>query len=346
MKNSGKYIESIIHFIIWSVGFFLVVRYVNTLGYIKRDMGNFFYPVALGTIINITIFYLVALRIIPDYSFKNKWKRLVPLLLVTLTGFTLLESILDFSLFPSYYSSSDEPFSSQFLITLIINVFILALAIGYGLIKVWIKGEKQRQELKSEKLVSELNFLKSQVNHHFLFNMLNLAFASATKSGDDFTADLIEKIASQMRYMLYESNEDKVEIGKEMNHIESYITLQKLRISKEMPVTINYQKEGDFSTNRIAPLLLIPFIENAFKYGMSFNEQSEININIHCQNNQLTLNVSNSIKKSTVGADNNSSGIGLQNVKKRLSIIYPNKHNLDISEKNGKFEVHLGILLN
>lgn len=341
-----RWVEPTIHIIIWTICFVLVASYVNTLGYIKRGNGTFIYPVIMGTAINVVLFYLTVFFVIPKYCSRKCWMRLLLSLLIVLLSLTILESVLDFFLFPYYYSAKRESYLSQVFITLVINLFILALALGYGFIRVWIMGEKQQQELKSEKLSAELNYLKAQVNPHFLFNMLNLAFASATKSGDEFTADLIEKIASQMRYMLYDSNVEKVLVSKEIDHIDSFISLQKLRISKEMPVAIRYHTEGDFDSNSIAPLLLIPFIENAFKHGLSFNEPTEISIGISCYNNALELSVVNPIKTRTNSIDKKNSGIGLENVRKRLELIYPGKHTISIKEKNGKFNVNLQIQLN
>jgi len=345
MTKIKRLIEPAIHVIIWLSGFLLVAGYVNTLGYIKRGTGNFIYPVAMGTIINMVLFYSVSLWLIPRAGSRKYRVRFVASLLAVLLALTITESLLDFFLFPVYYSSHEESYLSQFFVTLAINIFILALALAYGFTRVWLKGEKQRQELKSEKLAAELNYLKAQVNPHFLFNMLNLAFASATKNGDDFTADLIEKIASQMRYMLYESNVDKVLLSKETEHIESYISLQKLRISDEMPVTVRFKCEGDFSSDSIAPLLIIPFIENAFKHGLSFDEPSLISIGISCSESILSLEVSNPVKRRKEQPDKKSSGIGLENVRKRLAILYPGKHSLAISEDAGIYNVRLQITL-
>jgi sensor histidine kinase YesM len=347
MTNVKRWVEVAIHVIIWLIGFYLVANYVNSLGYIKRGNGFFIYPVVLGTFVNIFLFYLVVFILIPKYSSRKFWKQLLLYLLFLLAVLTLVESLIDYYLLPNYYSSIKEPYSSQVFITLIINIFFLALALGYGFTRVWIKSEQQRHNIKSERLSAELNYLKAQVNPHFLFNMLNLAFASSNKHGDEFTADLIEKIASQMRYMLYDSNVDKVTVMKEIEYINDFISLQKLRMSNEMPVTVSYKTHGDFHLNSIAPLLLIPFIENAFKHGLSFNETSEISITITCKNNVLTLNVLNSIiTRSTVHLEGNASGFGLKNVRKRLALIYPDKHSISVSIENEKFIVHLQIQLN
>ncbi|RXQ92257.1 hypothetical protein EO244_11960 [Ancylomarina salipaludis] len=346
MLNVKRWVEPLIHFIIWLAGFIVVAVHVNNIGFLKRGHEGFLFTVILATLLNVGLFYTVALGLIPRYSPHKCRKRLFLYLLLALAGYTLLESVVDFYFMPTYYSSEKEPYFSQFMVALTSNLFILSIALGYGFTRVWLMGEKHQQELKSEKLSAELNYLKAQVNPHFLFNMLNLAFASATKSGDEFTADLIEKIASQLRYMLYDSNIEKVPVSMEIEHINGFISLQKLRMSSEMPVNIIYQTQGDFDSNFIAPLLLIPFIENAFKYGKSFDDPSQIEIRVECINNTLELKVVNPIKMRINHVDKNSSGIGLENVRKRLALIYPGMHNLEINEKQGMFNVYLQIQLN
>jgi len=205
------------------------------------------------------------------------------------------------------------------------------LSVGYGLTKNWIKNEKSNQRLKEEKLTAELDFLKAQLNPHFLFNVLNMAFSSATSSGDERTADMIEKLASLMRYMLYDSNVDKIELSKEIDNIENYINLQKLRLSEDLPVKINFSVLGDTNRNKIAPLILIPFVENAFKYGVKLGEKSDINIRLEISDNKLHFTVENRSCKANNNLSNENSGLGLKNVKKRLAILYPDKHQLEIT---------------
>lgn len=345
MSNS-KQKEFIIHSIIWITGFILFTAFVQTIGNVKREMGGFVYPVAVGTIFNIILFYTVSIKLIGKY-YERKFNSIFFLqLIIILIVLTLSEAILDYLLFPVYYSTIEEPFHSQFVVTLAINIFILAIALGYGLIKMWLKSEGQRQELKSQKLTAELDFLKAQVNPHVLFNMLNMAFSSATTSGDERTADIIEKISAQLRYVLYDSNISKVPIRKELDHIESFVALQRMRTSADMPVKISMNISTDNDNYQISPLLLIPFIENAFKYGISFNFPTEIKIEIECRNNNLHLYITNPVINSETKAQTNiKSGIGLENVKKRLSILYPSKHILEISNDGELFIVNLSLNL-
>ncbi|MDP3436467.1 MAG: histidine kinase [Bacteroidales bacterium] len=338
--------EYIIHSIIWIVGLIIVAGSVQTIGNVKREMGDFIYPVALGTIFSILLFYTVSNKLIGLYSLKKSNYLFLGQVVVTLLGLTIIETVLDYSLFPAYYSTEIESLYSQFVVTLVFNLFVLAIALGYGFIKMWLKSERQKQELKSQKLSAELDFLKAQVNPHVLFNMLNMAFSSATTYGDERTADIIEKTSSQLRYVLYDSNTDKVSIRKEIDHIEGFVALQKMRISADMPVKISLNVSTDNENYQISPLLLIPFIENAFKYGISFNRPTEINIEIQCRENTLQLLVRNPIiTDDTSQRRDGFSGIGLENVRKRLSILYPSNHILKISNDGEIFIVNLTLNL-
>ncbi|MEE4196629.1 MAG: histidine kinase [Bacteroidales bacterium] len=338
-----KYIEPFIHALIWGSGFFLIISQVKTIGPFRKIDGTFLYPVIFGTIISIILFYTNALVLIRRYSkHKNAYKLFAFIILLLLT-ITFFETVIDYFCFIVYHSTEKESFLTQFVTNIILNLFITALSLGYGLTKHWLKNEKNNQILMKEKLSAELDFLKAQLNPHFLFNILNMAFSSAKSHGDEKTADMIEKLSSLMRYMLYESNVDKIELSKEIEYIENYINLQKLRLSDDLPVNINFTIDGDIHKNKIAPLILIPFVENAFKHGVKFGKESEITIELKIHQNNFQFSIENIIHNSLKNLEKNS-GLGLNNVKKRLSIIYPDKHTLHIT-RNNKFSVHLKITL-
>lgn len=326
-----KYVEPLIHILIWLTGLTLIILWVKTIGPFRKADGTLLYPIIFGTIINVILFYTNAFVLIPQFSKKRKPIRFILLMLILLIGITSFETIIDYICFIIYYSTEKESFLTQYLSNLFLNIVILVLSVGYGLTKNWIKNEKSNQRLKEEKLTAELDFLKAQLNPHFLFNVLNMAFSSATSSGDERTADMIEKLASLMRYMLYDSNVDKIELSKEIDYIENYINLQKLRLSEDLPVKINFQVYGDTNRNKIAPLILIPFVENAFKYGVKLGEKSDINIKLDISDNKLHFVVENKIFKANNNLSNENSGLGLKNVKKRLAILYSAKHQLEIT---------------
>ncbi len=203
----------------------------------------------------------------------------------------------------------------------------------------WYVQEKEHKEMEKQKLVSELSFLKSQVNPHFLFNSLNGIYALAIKKSDK-TPDAVLQLSELMRHMLYESEREEVALDKEVEYLQNYIQLQKLRMPEG--VQINFDVEGDIGGKMIAPMLFIPFIENGFKHGVDV-DGVRMQIKLKVQDNTLTFDMINSISEAT--SKDSSSGIGLANVRKRLDLLYGNKYHLDFNKSNGNFVVHLQLNL-
>jgi len=226
---------------------------------------------------------------------------------------------------------------------LFIFVIVFGLSIAYFFLKEWARTEQMRSQLEAVQLDTEVKFLKSQVNPHFLFNTLNNLFSMAQKKGNDDLADGISKLSGMMRYMIYESNEEHVPLKKEIEYLENCILLNELRYAEgEAKVVFNYpeQTEGIF----IAPMLFVPFVENAFKHGVAIGQSSEIDISISVTNKQLIFTCENTTYSVKKMADDKS-GIGLENVKRRLELLYPGKYQLSINNAGNKYIVNLGITL-
>jgi hypothetical protein len=192
------------------------------------------------------------------------------------------------------------------------------------------------QNVEKEKMQSELSFLKAQINPHFLFNTLNSIYALAIKK-DDKTADAVVQLSELMRYIITNANDDVIALDKELNYIDNFIQLQKTRLGNT--VKVHYQLNGNLHGKCITPLILISFIENAFKHGVNPNQDSEINIKINIENEFLTLFVSN----NKVESIQSKSGIGLQNTIERLALLYPKNHELNIDDNPEKYTVTLKI---
>ncbi|HVI47578.1 MAG TPA: histidine kinase [Chitinophaga sp.] len=220
--------------------------------------------------------------------------------------------------------------------------FALLMLFMSGFIKIaqeWFKSEKQREDLKVEKLNAELKFLKSQINPHFLFNCLNTIYSLAHKQSVQ-TEHAILKLSTIMRYMIYESNEDTVQLLQELKYLQDYIDIQRLRLPKD--IVVDYRQTGNPAGIQIEPMLLVPFVENAFKHGISYTEDSFIDIEITIAENMIRLIVRNSLFKERVSE---RGGIGLQNVFKRLEMLYTDRHEVDIREDDNQFIVDLKIVL-
>ncbi|RBL88612.1 sensor histidine kinase [Chitinophaga flava] len=220
--------------------------------------------------------------------------------------------------------------------------FALLMLFMSGFIKIaveWFESEKQREALKVEKLNAELKFLKSQINPHFLFNCLNTIYSLAHKQSGQ-TEHAILKLSTIMRYMIYESNEAKVQLEQELKYLQDYIDIQRLRLPQD--IEIQYTLNGQPASLQIEPMLLVPFVENAFKHGISYAEDSFINIDITIAENMIRLMVRNSLFKERVAE---RGGIGLQNVLKRLDMLYHGDHEITITESDNQFIVDLKIVL-
>ena len=199
--------------------------------------------------------------------------------------------------------------------------------------------KKERVLIASQKVNSELSFLKAQLNPHFLFNTLNSIYALANKKSEN-TSVAIVTLSELMRYMIYEANEKNVSLEKEIEHIKNYISLQLLRLKDSSGVRVNIHGNLNY---KIEPLLLISFIENAFKYGTDFNGKTDIRIKITIREKVLNLFVYNTSSNQESKKEN--SGIGLENIKNRLNLLYPNSHTLDIISDVKSYSVNLTIKL-
>ncbi|HEV7348198.1 sensor histidine kinase [Telluribacter sp.] len=209
------------------------------------------------------------------------------------------------------------------------------------LLKFWYQKKIENETLKREKLNAELTMLKGQLHPHFLFNTLNNLYGHIV-SGSGQSGDIVLKLSGLLRYMLYECSGTQVPLSKEVLMLESYVELEKLRYGQRLDVS--FTVTGVQDTHRVAPLVLLPFVENAFKHGTSqLLDQAWISISASVTGNELAFKVINPVwTESTRPAD---SGIGLANVQKRLELLYPNRFTLKITEGEDTFVVFLKIAL-
>lgn len=206
-----------------------------------------------------------------------------------------------------------------------------------------LRADKLAKENENENLKTELSLLRSQVSPHFMFNVLNNMVSLARKKSDILEPSLI-KLSSLMRYMLYETNEEKVSLEKEIDYLHSYIDLQQQRFGKKLTVNVTIDAvDGQY---QIEPMLLVPFVENAFKHGTGLIEDSIIEINLSAQRNILQFTVRNKYDPLSKDIKDTSSGIGLNNVMRRLNLLYANEHTLLITKENNWFVVSLQIKIN
>ncbi|SHO60009.1 sensor histidine kinase [Algoriphagus zhangzhouensis] len=194
---------------------------------------------------------------------------------------------------------------------------------------------------------ASMDFLRSQINPHFLFNALNTLYASSLMENAEKTSDGIQKLGDMMRFMLHENQMPQIPVSREITYLKNYLDLQMLRFGAQKNLDVDIQINENQCSGNIAPMLIIPFVENAFKHGISSKEKSWIKINLRCIAGSLHLDVVNSVhpEKSKSEQDREESGIGLENVKKRLELTYPEKHELSIVSNDSDFFVHFSIQL-
>jgi sensor histidine kinase YesM len=204
----------------------------------------------------------------------------------------------------------------------------------------WLRSEQRNKEIANEKLKAELSFLKAQINPHFLFNTLNNIYALASAQSEH-TAAAVMKLSSIMRYVLTEARNDLVPLEKEIQFTSHYIELQKMRLTDR--TVIDFTVQGDPTGRQIAPLLLLPFVENAFKYGISTRERSPISILLEIKRDSLYFSICNQKHLSTMLRVSDNTGIGISNTKRRLDLFYEDRYALNIEDKNNDFSVRLKI---
>jgi sensor histidine kinase YesM len=221
-------------------------------------------------------------------------------------------------------------------------VFLLVFVFSTGIrvINQWLRSEQRNKEIANEKLKAELSFLKAQINPHFLFNTLNNIYALASAQSEH-TAAAVMKLSSIMRYVLTEARNDLVPLEKEIQFTSHYIELQKMRLTDK--TIIDFCVRGEPLGRQIAPLLLLPFVENAFKYGISTRERSPINILLEIKNDSLYFSICNHKHISTALRVSDNTGIGISNTKRRLDLFYEDRYSLNIEDKSNEFIVHLKI---
>jgi hypothetical protein len=311
-------------------------------------------------------FVLAAFQLVHPIFYTYYFALVPPVLLTFMTNY--------YWLFPLYEGKNLASF--KFILTLLLLVLFLTLPFSLFLGDEWTPGllyvlltvqfflivpvtwliyrnRKDRitalrgAETALVRSTADLQLLRSQINPHFLFNALNSLYATALREKSPDTATGIQRLGDMMRFMLHDNQRDLIPMGREMEYLENYIALQKLRLPESSAILIE-DNLGRVTCNcRIAPMLLIPFVENAFKHGISLQEKSWIRIILECAENQISLEVRNSVHPALANdPEQGKLGIGLQNVRERLLISYEGRHELKYGIEGDEFIVNLSVQTN
>lgn len=293
-----------------------------------------------GLVFSIGLFYLFYGYVIRRYLKSNALLKFFVICFLFFCAYSAVELTVDYLVWPVIKPGIKYIVQAKLIGNIFINGFIVALALLVLLIENWFVTQKKQQELERERLESELRMLRFQVNPHFLFNTLNNIYTLVYKKSDK-APEAILKLSSLMRYMLYETEGSRVPLAKELEYLDNFVELQRLRLVDNQQV--NMKVEGDAGGYQVAPLLLVPFIENAFKHGIRASKDTIIDIAVSVDNGILNFCCTNDYNPGISSQIN--SGIGMTNVKKRLELIYGGGYSLDIDNSNGKYKVTLRLSL-
>ncbi|WP_337042921.1 sensor histidine kinase [Emticicia sp. 17c] len=337
------------HVMWWTITIGSLSAVANNILYSAYSIKFLFYVIfqAIGVYFN--LYFLI-----PRFLHKGKYALYILFLLITII-------VVAFCIVSGYYTSaylSEYPFQylysqppSNFMYFFSINALPSTMAsttlgMSVKLTKNWIQAERKQRLLEKEKLETELKFLKSQFNPHFLFNTINSIFVLIHKN-QDMASDSLAKFSDLLRYQLYECNENHIPFDRELSYLKSFIELSKLRLDpKDVSVSESLPAHG-FGSLQIAPFILMPFIENAFKHvEKSTLDGGKIMMSLQTDAQHLFFTIRNTVALQPVQPEVlKTSGIGLQNVFRRLSLLYPERHHLNISKTSDWFEVQLQINL-
>ena len=353
--HSNNRLTILLHALGWAIILFIPRYLIHTYG--GNDGGHFLNQFYFNTTIYGTIFYLNYLWLVPRYFFReNKWKYVLFASLVIVVLYFIMTYVNEYVFRDQEHEhrmaqimqelnkgkEGIRPPIQQFKIYSYFYTAILisGFSLGLGLLQKLAQNEKERKELAQEKLNSELAFLKNQISPHFFFNTLNNIYSLIGIDTEEAQAAVL-KLSKLMRYLLYESEEGNSRLSDEISFMNHYIDLMKLRISSKVDLSVSMPEQvPDIS---IPPLLFIAFVENAFKHGVSYREPSFIQIRMEVDETRIRFETRNRMNKTSMEGEGKHSGIGLDNVKKRLGLLYPQKHELTISLKDDEFRVNLQI---
>lgn len=308
---------------------------------------SFYLPVKVAA----TYFTLYVL--LPRYFLNRKYIGFALILGASLLFAAFMQRILDYAIVYRVMDPSllEEPFfSATPILKIIIGIYpVVALAAFIKLGKHWYERDRLARELEKDKLEAELKFLKAQIHPHFLFNTLNNLYALTLK-GSEQAKEVVLKLSDLLSYMLYDGNKRQVNLDEELDVIETYLTLEKIRYGDRLK--ISYTVNGNTGDKQIPPMLVIPFVENAFKHGTSGeSEHVWVDIQVEVTNNLFRMTVENNNPDSPPDTDDEidlvyKEGIGLKNVKRRLELLYGNRHNLQIYDGKSIFRVVMELQIN
>jgi LytS/YehU family sensor histidine kinase len=323
------------------VGFFFVQNtFFSSSGTPLGNLGS----LCLTVIVDIGAAYFTVYYLLPKFLFTRKYLQFGILFIFSAAFAILFQRVLmyyiSYPLFYSEYMSNLKGFWSMNPFYTFFNIYtVVGLFTSIKLLKYWYRNQQVKTELENKNRISELALLRSQLNPHFIFNTLN-NIDSLIMTNPEKASDSIMKLSEIMRFMVYDIA-DVIPLEKEVNYLKSYISLQQLRLKNQNFVKFTF--DGECGAKTIAPMLFIPFVENAFKHGLKNVNSPGIEISLNCMRNSINFEVTNFFDGNMDLNKDKTPGIGLINTKRRLELLYPNMHDFVVKKNDGVFSSKLTI---
>ena len=339
------------HLLFWGILIFILMWRDYQMYDRAKSYGLGYMLLGSGThlLVVMSLFYINYRYVVSRYFKARRFKKFaVYILLLWVTGIVLilLDSYLwyegiDFTRGGKHRPWTREVWQNRIVGVTFISFFYLWSSTQIRIMIDWFRSAEVRKDLENQRLKAELSMLKLQISPHFLFNTLNNIYSLAFQQRPQ-APEAILKLSDIMRYMLYEANAEKVSLQKEITYIQNFIDLHRLRLRH---TEIHFNLSGGYIGKQITPMLLLPLVENAVKYGVSAKEASVIDIYLKVENNQLVFRTSNKVFKQNGVQRPEEGGIGLRNTRKRLDFLYPGQHHFEAKAENNIFIAELMIEL-
>jgi len=342
--NSSK--QVFMHLFFWGVVWFFFKSFFS----VGTSNSQFvFWFSTILSVLSIVASYVFVYELLPNYLLKKKYREFLLYTIYTgvfITFGVFVTMTFGFVFYFNFEFKNMPALTKSSSVILVCVVLIIVVASGLKILKHNFKALEEKKSLENKFLQAqlelknqELKFLKMQIHPHFLFNSLNTIYGFALKKRAE-APEMILKLSNLLDYILYQVDKPTVNLQDEINHLEDYISLEEMRFNDTLKV--RFQKENINEFLQVAPMLLIPFLENSFKHGKIINGKMQVDIQLYMENDLLCFTIENSSETK----DKSKNGIGLENIKMRLDILYPNAYELDVFESQNTFKVALEIKMN
>lgn len=341
IKIDSKIGRILAHILFW-IFYFILWIVTSTFMQTNPNYKHVFFRSILFLPVDMLATYFTAYIIMLRFLFKRMYIKAFLLFIASAILIIFVQRLITvYIIIPTQYPSRIEQYSFlpfNYFYSFINIYAVVVLFMTIKLLKYWYVNQNIRMELESQNKNSEIALLRNQINPHFLFNTLNNIDTLITENPEE-ASDSVMRLSRIMRYMLYDSNTEYVPLSKEISYLKSFISLQKIRLKN--PDSVKFEIVGTDTNRLIAPMLLIPFVENAFKHGAINVQSHRVLITLIVEKNYMEFDVINDISESKTISKDSTQGIGLNNVKRRLELIYKDLYSLDINSENNKFIVKL-----